>query len=245
MGFVDSIGITKKFTRHRQEVFIKKYASNKSTLDIGCGNDIYRSHFPNCTTLDIEVRPDVHVDIIADVHDLSIIKDEMYDVILCAEVLEHLHTPAKAIAEMRRILKLGGIIILTTRFIFPLHDVPHDYYRYTKYGLIHLMKEFEILELKEEASTMETLVVLYQRLGFQCDTLALSPLKYFGSYLQSLRCSFHGLLQKSMETLVINNLNNIYYRLDILSLLKNRCYRLRYFLPDSEIFSVFSIFLRS
>jgi len=196
MGLIDFIGITKKITRPRQEAFIKKYASEGKTLDIGCGNDIYRSYFPDCTTLDIEARPDVDVDIIADVHDLSVIQDETYEVILCAEVLEHLHTPAKAIAEMRRILKPGGVIILTTRFIFPLHDVPHDYYRYTKYGLRHLMKGFEILELVEEASTMETLAVLYQRLGFQCDTLILKPFKLFWFLLAKLTMLFSWILTK-------------------------------------------------
>ncbi|PIR53864.1 hypothetical protein COU75_03790 [Candidatus Peregrinibacteria bacterium CG10_big_fil_rev_8_21_14_0_10_42_8] len=196
MGIVDAIGITKKITRPRQEAFIKKYASDGKTLDIGCGNDIYRSYFPNCTTLDIEARPDVNVDIIADVHNLSMIKDETYDVILCAEVLEHLHTPAMAIAEMRRVLKSGGIIILTTRFIFPLHDVPHDYYRYTKYGLKHLMQDFDIIELTEEASTVETLAVLYQRLGFQCDTLVLKPFKIFWFLLAKITMLFSWVITK-------------------------------------------------
>ena len=196
MSIVDRIGVTKKITRSRQEAFIKKYASDGKTLDIGCGNDIYRSYFPNCTTLDIEARPDVHVDIIADVHNLSMIQNATYDVILCAEVLEHLHTPAKAIAEMRRILRPNGMIILTTRFIFPLHDVPHDYYRYTKYGLRHLMQDFTIIELVEEASTVETLAVLYQRLGFQCDTLFLRPLKLFWFLLAKITMLFSGILTK-------------------------------------------------
>jgi SAM-dependent methyltransferase len=196
MNIIDKIGITKKITRPRQEAFIKKYASSKSTLDIGCGNDIYRSYFPNCTTLDIEARPDVNVDIIADVHDLSVIQDETYDVVLCAEVLEHLHTPSKAISEMRRILKPGGIIILTTRFIFPLHDAPHDYYRYTKYGLKHLMQNFTMLELTEEASTIETLAVLYQRLGFQCDTLVLRPFKIFWFLLAKITMLFSWVITK-------------------------------------------------
>jgi len=196
MNIIDRIGITKKITRPRQEAFIKKYASEGKTLDIGCGNDIYRSYFPNCTTLDIKARPDVDVDIIADVHDLSMIDDASYDVVLCAEVLEHLHTPAKAIAEMRRILKPGGVLILTTRFIFPLHDAPHDYYRYTKYGLRHLLKDFQMIELKEEASTVETLAVLYQRLGFQCDTLYFKPFKLFWFVLAKFTMLFSGVITK-------------------------------------------------
>jgi len=177
MSILDTIGITRKITRPRLKAFLKRYASDGKTLDIGCGNDPYAEFFPNRTTLDIEARPGIKVDIIADAHDLSQIESESFDVVLCTEVLEHLHTPKKAISEFERVLKKGGMLILSTRFIFPLHDTPHDYYRYTKYGLQHLLKNFEILELKEEASTIETLAVLYQRIGFQCDTLWLKPFK--------------------------------------------------------------------
>lgn len=210
VSIVDSIGITKKITRPRQEAFIRKYASDGETLDLGCGNDIYKSYFPNCETLDIEARPNVAVDIIGDAHDLSMIGDNSYDTVLCAEVLEHLHTPSAAIAELYRILKPGGVLVLTTRFIFPLHDTPNDFYRYTKYGLTHLMKDFEMVELVEEASTIETLAVLYQRIGFQCDTLRLRPFKIFWFLLAKLTMLFSGVLQRSMEILVTRMWSTIF-----------------------------------
>jgi ubiquinone/menaquinone biosynthesis C-methylase UbiE len=177
MSVIDSIGLTRKITRPRLAAFLKKHASGKRTLDIGCGSAQYGNFFPNRTTLDIAARPGIPVDIVADAHDLSMIEGASYDVVLCTEVLEHLHTPAKAIAEFKRVLKPGGLLLLTTRFIFPLHDVPGDYFRYTKYGLRHLLKEFDILELTEETNTIETLAVLYQRIGFQCTTLGLRFLK--------------------------------------------------------------------
>ena len=179
MGFVDIIGLTRKITRPRLEAFLKRYATDKKTLDVGCGNDVYGHLFPNRVKLDIEQRPGVEVDIIADAHDLSQIEDDSFDVILCSEVLEHLHTPQKALDEFRRVLKPGGLILLTTRFIFPLHDVPGDYFRFTKYGLKHLLRDFEIEELQEETNTIETLSVLCQRIGFQCQTLWLRPFKIF------------------------------------------------------------------
>src|SRR3989338_816840 len=177
MGFLDALGLTCKITRPRLEAFLRKYASDAKTLDIGCGNDQYGELFPNRTTLDIEARPGVKVDIIADAHDLSQIKNDTFGVVLCTEVLEHLHTPPKAIAEFNRILKPGGLLLLSTRFIFPIHDAPGDYYRFTKYGLQYLLREFAIEELKSETSTGETLAVLYQRIGFQCSTLGFRPFK--------------------------------------------------------------------
>ncbi len=177
MGLLDSIGLTRKITRPRLEAFLRAHATEAKTLDIGCGNDQYGEFFPNRTTLDVEARPGVQVDIVADAHDLSQIEDNSFEVVLCTEVLEHLHTPSQAIAELHRIIQSGGLLIISTRFIFPIHDAPGDYYRYTKYGLRHLLKDFEIEELKAETTTGETLAVLYQRIGFQCDTLWFRPFK--------------------------------------------------------------------
>ncbi|MDP7069639.1 MAG: class I SAM-dependent methyltransferase, partial [Candidatus Peribacteraceae bacterium] len=124
MNIVDAIGLTRKITRPRQLAFYTRYASDASTLDIGCGNDTYGDLFPNRTTLDVVPREGVQVDIVGDVHNLHMITDNSYDIVLCAEVLEHLHTPEKAIAEMKRVLKPGGLLLMSTRFIFPLHDAP-------------------------------------------------------------------------------------------------------------------------
>jgi len=178
-SIVDAIGITKKITRPRQLAFFTRYATEASTLDIGCGNDTYGNLFPNRTTLELKPRDGVHVDIVGDVHDMHAIADNTYDVVLCSEVLEHLHTPSKAIAEMKRVMKPGGLLLLSTRFIFPLHDAPGDYYRYTKYGLQHLFRDFQIEALEAEANTVETLAVLCQRIGFQCNTLGFRPFKLF------------------------------------------------------------------
>ena len=196
MSFLDAIGLTRKITRPRLEAFLRKYATDAKTLDIGCGNDLYGELFPNRTTLDVEVREGVQVDIVADAHDLSQIEDSSYKVILCTEVLEHLHTPAQAISEFHRVLEPGGLLILSTRFIFPIHDAPGDYYRYTKYGLQHLLKAFEIEELKEETSTGETLAVLYQRIGFQCDTLWLRPFKLLWFLKAKLMMLLRGIITK-------------------------------------------------
>lgn len=159
-----------KITRRRLNPFIKKYSTSKKTLDIGCApGSSYEKEFPNRIKIDILKSP--NVDYILDVQNMNQFKDNEFDCIICSEVLEHVKNPKKAINEMYRVLKKNGILILTTRFIFPLHDTPNDYYRFTKYGLIFLLKDFKILELKEEANTLETIGVLFQRIGFQCKTL--------------------------------------------------------------------------
>ena len=156
--------ITKKITRSRIKAFVSKHAVRGHTLDLGCADSVYADLFPDRVGFD--VKPGKRVDVVGDAHKLPF-ADETFDCILCTEVLEHLHTPHQAISEMNRVLKKDGLLILTTRFLIPIHDAPGDYFRYTKYGLRHLFKNWSIVELTEEATVIETFAILLQRLGYQ------------------------------------------------------------------------------
>jgi SAM-dependent methyltransferase len=162
-----SRALSAKLTRITLDQFIEAHASHGRTLDIGAQNGPYAKWFPNRVAIDI--RRGAGVDLLSDAHALAL-ADASFDVVLCTEVLEHLREPQRAIDEMYRVLKPGGTLLLTTRFLFPIHDAPHDYYRFTKYGLRYLLRKFEILELNEETTTMGTLAVLVQRVGMQTQT---------------------------------------------------------------------------
>ena len=166
--------LSRKLTRVSLDRFIASHATARRTLDIGAQNGPYAAHFPHRVALDI--RRGIGVQIIGDTQALGI-ADATFDVVLCTEVLEHLPEPQQAVDEMFRVLKPGGQLLLTTRFLFPIHDAPHDYFRYTKYGLRHLLRRFEILELHEETDAVGTLAVLVQRLGMQAQTLGWRPLR--------------------------------------------------------------------
>ena len=163
-----------KLTRITLGRFIERHASGGKTLDLGSQAGPYAALFPNRVSLDI--RPGPGVQIVGDAQALGI-ADGRFDVVLCTEVLEHLPEPQKAIDEFERVLKPGGTLLLTTRFIFPIHDAPHDYFRYTKYGLRYLLRRFEIVELEEETDAVGTIAVLLQRLGMQAETLRWTPLR--------------------------------------------------------------------
>jgi SAM-dependent methyltransferase len=160
--------LTAKLTRITLDRFVQAHGSAGFTLDIGAQNGPYAAHFPNRVALDI--RPGRGVRILGDAQAMGIV-DGVFDVVLCTEVLEHLPEPQRAIDEMFRVLKPGGTLLLTTRFLFPIHDAPHDYFRFTKYGLRHLLRRFEILELQEETDSLGTIAVLLQRLGMQARTV--------------------------------------------------------------------------
>lgn len=166
--------LTAKLTRVTLDRFVQAHGSRGLTLDIGAQNGPYAGYFPNRIALD--VRPGHGVRILGDAQALGI-AGAAFDVVLCTEVLEHLPEPQRAIDEMHRVLKPGGTLLLTTRFLFPIHDAPHDYFRFTKYGLRHLLRRFEIRHLDEESDAIGTLAVLVQRLGMQARTLGSTPLR--------------------------------------------------------------------
>ena len=157
-----------KITRAQLDPFLKRYRTEALVLDIGAGkvstNHSYTEYFPNRHTVDVD--PKRLPDTVADVHQLPF-QDGSYDVVLATEVLEHCHTPPRALSEMVRVLKSRGTLILTTRFVYPLHDIPHDYYRFTEYGLRHLLSDMDILELTPETETFSALGALLERVGFQ------------------------------------------------------------------------------
>ena len=186
-----------KMTREHLGAFIATHASHMRTLDIGCANSPYASLFPNRVGFDVHAEKGV--DIIGDAHTLPF-QDEEFEQILCTEVLEHLHTPQQALDEMRRVLKKDGTLILTTRFMFPLHDTPDDYFRYTKYGLQYLLRDWKILTLQEESSTIETFSVLLQRIAFQTDVCGGKFTKAMLIVLARVVKFFQGLIKKEYGT---------------------------------------------
>jgi SAM-dependent methyltransferase len=74
--------------------------------------------------------------------------DNTFDYVCADQVLEHVDGRWDvAFDECRRVLKPGGIAILTTCLLQELHEVPHDYIRVTPYGLRFFSKKFsEIIE---------------------------------------------------------------------------------------------------
>jgi len=118
----------------------KVVAPRPKVLDIGCGNKPYKEFFTGCqyTGLDITLKG-ASPDIICDSMALPI-KDLLSDIVFTSQVIEHVPDPVSMVRECFRILKPGGVLILTGPFYWPLHEEPYDFFRFTKYGLENLMR---------------------------------------------------------------------------------------------------------
>jgi SAM-dependent methyltransferase len=200
-----------KITRKKLQSFLSRYGSKERTLDIGSGGALYgyNAFFPNIVTADID--PARKPEVIADIQSLPF-KDGEFTNILCAEVLEHVPDSRKAASELYRVLAPGGMLILTTRFVYPIHDAPGDYWRFTKYSLQMLFDQehWEIVELAPETEAFSTIGVLLQRMCFQ-STLRFNKLTKFAlfslaamfDHLNWLIVKEYGNIQKSVQETAI------------------------------------------
>jgi SAM-dependent methyltransferase len=78
----------------------------------------------------------------------AVIPADRFDYVVCTEVLEHTLQPFAAVAEVRRILKPGGLLFLSVPFNFRIHGPLPDCWRFTEHGLRALLADFEVLELE-------------------------------------------------------------------------------------------------
>lgn len=70
-----------------------------------------------------------------------------FDIILCMNVLEHVYDCRAAINNIHRALKKNGTAIITVPFIYPLHDEPGDYWRFTEHSMRKLLEKFSHIEI--------------------------------------------------------------------------------------------------
>lgn len=116
-------------------------------VDLGCGPASHRVWYEervsSVTLVDWPASPHdtAAVDILADLNKPLPLEDGIADTVLMTSVLEHLSTPAMALAETRRILRTDGALLLQVPFLYRVHEEPHDYFRYTRFGIRSLLEQ--------------------------------------------------------------------------------------------------------
>lgn len=87
-----------------------------------------------------------------------------FDSVLSSQVLEHVFNPEVFLSEANRVLKTDGILLLTVPFVWDEHEQPHDYARYSSFGLRYLLEQngFVILDYRK---SMNDIRVIFQMMN--------------------------------------------------------------------------------
>lgn len=139
-------------------------------LDVGAGMAPYRELFADLdyTTVDWAEslhNPDTASDIIAPAHAIPL-PDASVDGIVFTQVLEHIPEPGPVLDEFVRLLKPDGTLWLTVPLTWYLHEVPYDFYRYTPWGLRHVLEQagFEDIDVQPMNDSMGSIAELLRHL---------------------------------------------------------------------------------
>ncbi len=116
-------------------------------LDYGCGGQPYKSFFmPKVSRYigaDVAAAEGVCLDIEIEPAQKLPLEAGSVDTLLSTQTLEHLNDVEFYLSECARVVSPGGVLILTAPMQWRHHEVPYDYWRFTKYGLISLLERHE------------------------------------------------------------------------------------------------------
>ena len=135
--------------------FAASLAPAARVLDAGAGEGQYKNRFAGQRYCGVDLGVgDVAwdysgLDAVADLTALPF-PDGIFDAALHIVTIEHLRDPGLAICEMARSLKNGGALLLAAPHEWEVHQAPHDYFRFTQFGLRHLLEKagLEVQEMR-------------------------------------------------------------------------------------------------
>ena len=174
-----------RFNQRRRDAWIAARAATVEPgallIDVGAGTGRYRHLFRHCRYVALDfaqyegtasgpLREEFRyasLDCIADVAALPL-RSGCADALLCTEVLEHVREPVRALAELLRILRKDGRLLLTAPLASALHQEPHHYYGgFTPHFYRHFVPRLggEVVALQANQGFFHHLAQEVHRLG--------------------------------------------------------------------------------
>lgn len=146
------------------EHYLPKYAKGR-LLDLGCGKvplyGAYRHLVSETYCVDWGGSPHEtrHLDLHWDLCQPIPLQSDYFDTVILSDVLEHIASPDLLMAEIFRLLKKDGFLIMNVPFFYCIHESPNDFYRYTKFALEKIIKTSGLskIEIKATGGSIEVI----------------------------------------------------------------------------------------
>ena len=148
--------------------FAASLAPGARVLDVGAGSGHYRPLFAGRDYLAVdrgyEQQDRRGLSLVADIGAIPL-ADGTVDHALCMEVLEHLRDPLPVLREIRRVVRPGGDVLVSTPLCLGEHMQPYDFQRYTRYALDAMFVEagFVVLSIRPRGGFFTLLAYLLAR----------------------------------------------------------------------------------
>lgn len=135
--------------------------AERVVLDAGCGDKPYRAWFGEVRRyIGIDVYPGPEVDLVVAPDARWPFSDDEFDVILCAQVLEHVEFLQHTVSEIRRVLKPTGKALISVPFLYNEHGAPLDFRRFTVHGVRRLFDHMSIESVELQGGVGSTIVII-------------------------------------------------------------------------------------
>ncbi len=141
--------------RKAVQEFSQSLETSSRVLDAGAGESRHAELFKRHSYVGIDLAiGDVDwnysgLDLLGDLENLPL-ADESFDAAINIVTLEHLKRPQRALDELARVLRPRGRLLLVAPLEWEVHQAPHDYFRYTRFGLTHLIETSGLVVKKLE-----------------------------------------------------------------------------------------------
>jgi SAM-dependent methyltransferase len=106
---------------------------SQNVLELGARNSTVRALVPpSMRYVGFDIRPGPDVDVVGDIHELARYFDpESFDIVCAIATFEHLAMPWKAVLEINKVLRPGGLLFVVTHPTWPPHELPWDFWRFS------------------------------------------------------------------------------------------------------------------
>lgn len=159
--------------------FARRFEPHQRILDIGCGTKPYKKFF-KCEYIGTDPIASLNPEIVGQAWSIAA-PNHSFDGIILNQSLEHIQKTTETIQEIKRLLKPGGLCLITVPQAMKNHGLPlviekssqagkypealvpywqEDYYRFTKYGLLALFSDFHLETIKETSGYVGTIAQL-------------------------------------------------------------------------------------